>query len=121
MVGSLVLPAETTTSKIAPESPSAGTKGGIVNAATEAVEHFGQDLQRSCNLQKRKTEMYGTLIVDTMGQDAPNSPSTTSPGAGGSGKKKVNYWNQPMDDVSDSIHCHFVFVLLGVCLAASRF
>ena len=81
MVGSLVLPADMM-------SHDAATPDGTQHAVQEAVEHFGQDLQHAVNLKKRQTEMYGTLIVDTMDTTAtPHSPSTTSPRGGGGGKK----------------------------------
>ena len=97
MVGSLVIPAD----MMSQEAATPQSTKDVVDSAAAAVEHFGEDLTRSVNLQKRKTEMYGTLIVDTM-QDAttknknntPNSPSSSSPGKG---KSK---WTEPMDEVS---------------------
>ena len=98
MVGTLVVPNETMTktSHHEPTAPASPTRSNVVR---DAMEHFGQDLQRSVNLQKRKTEMYGTLIVNAMDESTNsgsfhNSPSTSSPG------RMTKKWNEPMDEVS---------------------
>ena len=86
MVGSLVVPVEMM-------SEQAATPKATRDVVNNAVEHFGEDLKRSVNLQKRKTEMYGTLIVDTM-ENATSSPPPTSPQEG-----KTSKWHEPMDEV----------------------
>ena len=96
MVGSLVVDADMMSQEAAtPES----TKK-IIQDTAEVVEHLGEDVKRSVNLQKRKTEMYGTLIVDadTMEHSAPPAtPKSPSDGDGGSSRRK---WSDPMDEVS---------------------
>ena len=87
-VGSLVLPADMM-SREAATTNSTTTQDSI----TSAVEHFGQDLKRSVNLQKRHTEAYGTLIIDALDEAAPHSPRSSSPG--GTGKR----FNEPLDEV----------------------
>eukprot|EP00977_Amphora_coffeiformis_P008353 scaffold1891_cov178-Amphora_coffeaeformis.AAC.6 len=101
MVGSLVVDADMMSQEAA--TPTS-TKQAFQETA-EAVEHFGEDIKRSVNLQKRNTEMYGTLIVDTgtvenhSSATGSGSPSPPSPGTGGGslGRKK---WSDPMDQVS---------------------
>lgn len=97
MVGSLVVPTDMMVK-------GAGTPQSTREVVNHAVEHFGEDLKRSVNLQKRKTEMYGTLIVNAM--DESTSGTSNPPSSPG---RKNSRWNEPMDDVR---FCVIVAVVL---------
>jgi hypothetical protein len=88
MVGSLVLPAE----DVIKEAGSPASSKDVVKMATETARHFEEDLKKSCNLVHRKTEMYGTLIVDARDDAVTGPPPTYGP-------RKPSKWNQPMDQV----------------------
>ena len=55
----------------------------------DVVEHLGQDLKHSVDLTKRHTEMYGTLIVDTL-TESPHSPPTTSSSNRRDGRRRID-------------------------------
>ena len=99
MVGSLVVPTDMMVKE-------AGTPQSTRDVVNHAVEHFGEDLKRSVNLQKRKTEMYGTLIVNAMDESTSGTSNPPS-----SLDRKNRRWNEPMDDVR---FCVIVGVVLRV-------
>jgi len=103
MVGSLVVDADMMSQEAATSSP-VSTQRRIVQETTDAVEHIGEDVKRSVNVQKRQTEMYGTLIVDTGTVESHNNDNSTSPPSPGtgddSGSSRRNKWSDPMDPVS---------------------
>jgi hypothetical protein len=88
MVGSLILPAE----DVIKEAGSPESSKDVVKMAMETAKHLEEDLKKSCNLAHRKTEMYGTLIVDARDDAVTGPPSPPGP-------KKPSKWNQPMDQV----------------------